>query len=144
MKIRLISAISACLLLTSCKEDTGNLPIIAEVEMGPLGRNALLSEACLHGTPYYLFMTTMQTGKPGSKGALAIRYNSDETIPKCSANIIKEEKPLVLQHFGEIKPSRNIGLLCINEISYYYVYNLYTAGLAPARRPDGSLVRCVN
>lgn len=142
MKHKLFITCMLAISLSACFEQESDLPVIAEVDIGLLGPNAKLSEACLHDTPYYLLVSTLKTGKPGSKSALAVRYNSDGSIPSCLTEFVKKKEPLIVQRFGELKPSRSVGLLCLDHVSYYYVYNLYTAGLSPARKPNGSLVSC--
>ncbi len=134
------TALSA--LLAGCGQDVSDLNRVAYVDMGLLGPNALLTEVCLEEVPYYLLISTARTGKPGNKGALATRYSANGQIPDCSTNEADENSSLVVKKVTTVRPERNVGILCVEGVSYLFIDSMYTAGLAPRRSPNGNLIGC--
>ncbi len=131
------------LALSACDKPIEGLNEIAEVELGPLGRNALLTEVCLNEQPYYLLVSQTRTGSPGSKGALAIRYARDGGIPACSGQHTPASEPLKIKlSHDTVKPDRQLGSLCLDGIAYWFAGSNYTAGLSPRYTREGRPQSC--
>jgi len=129
--------------LAACDKPIEGLNEVAEVETGPLGRNALLTEVCLDQRPYYLLVSQTRTGRPGSKGALAIRYARDGGIPACNAHQTPASRPLKVKLTNvTVKPDRQMGTLCLDGILYYFAGTNYTAGMSPVYTPEGRPRSC--
>jgi len=130
-------------LLSGCDKPIEGLNEIAQIELGPLGRDALLTEVCLDQQPYYLLLSQTRTGSPGSKGALAIRYAGDGSIPACRDQQTPAKKSLKvkLTHVT-VKPDRQMGTLCLDGISYFFAGSNYTAGMSPVYTPEGRPRTC--
>ncbi|RME34866.1 MAG: hypothetical protein D6786_03615 [Gammaproteobacteria bacterium] len=133
------------MLLGGCEQpDLTGLNLVAYVDTGPLGRNALLIEQCIEEVPHYLLLSTVRTGKPGSRGALAVRYRPDGSVPACRQGQKPPEKPFVVRMGKRLPPNLELGDVCLFGVRYHYLRSNALSGLAAALDPQGGVQSCSN
>ncbi len=115
---------------------------VGEIDLGFFAPTALLTEVCLDNTPYYLLINRARSGKVGNKSGLAIRYKPDGSIPPCTTSLSELPGPMKVKRIGVTRPNRNVGLVCIDGVSYIYVDEQFSAGLAVHRKARGQVVTC--
>ncbi len=131
------------MLLGGCGQpDVSGLNLIAYVDTGPLGRNSLLLEQCIDEVPHYLLLSTTRTGKAGSRGALAVRYAPDGTIPACSSGAKPPERPFVVKVGTRVPPNLELGSVCLFGVRYRYLRGNTISGLAAERDREGRTRPC--
>ena len=141
MKVLLV--VLAVFLLTACeKPKIEGVNKVGEVDLGFFAMTALLTEVCLDNTPYYLLINRARAGKVGNKSGLAVRYKPDGSIPPCSTSLSELPGPMQVNRIGVTRPDRNVGLVCIDGVSYIYVDEQFSAGLAVHRKARGDIVTC--
>lgn len=133
--------ILAWVLLAGCSGNPSELKldkvtVIGTVNTGNFGENSYLIEECVRGVPYYLISYRSRFG-------MAVRYRSDGTIPACLQQAPDNPPEFSLTKLGMLGETKSeLQSLCLDNVTYYYADTLYTAGLAPARQPDGRLIQC--
>ncbi len=138
-----LALILALLALTGCEERSiEGVNKVGEIDLGFFAPTALLTEVCLDNTPYYLLISRVRAGKVGNKSALAIRYKPDGSIPPCSTSLTPLPGPMKVERIGVTRPDRNVGLVCIDGVSYIYVDEQFSAGMAVHRKERGKIVSC--
>lgn len=130
-------------LMTSCSErKIEGVNIVGEVNMGFFSSPALLTEICLDNTPYYLLISTVRAGIAGNKSAMAVRYQADGNIPPCTSILDPQAQKYTVERIGITRPNRNVGLVCIQGVSYVFVDEQYSAGMAVHRKASGKVENC--
>ncbi len=140
--IKLLPVIFSVFILSGCDQPVEGLNVVGTIDIGPLAKNSLLAESCIGNIPYYMVVSTTRTGKPGSRGALAIRLNEDGSVPECGTAKGTPETVYVIKMDSPIKPNLELGDVCIEGVHYLVAVGTYTLGLTPAYTKNGEVGVC--